>query len=171
MNSHMNINDIKMVVLDVDGTLTNGLLTYNDNGLVSKSFNVKDGLAISLLIENGIQVIFLSGSNSKANKFRAETLNISENFSGIKNKLLFVNRISTKYNIPLEQILYIGDDINDIHAMKIVGFTACPQDAVEEVKSISNFISNKKAGFGAVREIIEEFFEITSEIIRKDFSQ
>lgn len=147
---------IKMLVLDVDGTLTDGKIYTDDKDNNFKAFDVKDGFAIVQWIKFGGIVAIITGKNSNIVKRRGEELGIQEIAQGISNKTAELKKILQKYsNISMEEIAYIGDDLNDLGIIKNVGFSACPIDAVEEVKERVNFISTKKAGAGAVREIIE----------------
>lgn len=153
------MNDIKLIVLDVDGTLTDGRITLDNNGIESKSFNVKDGLAIAQAIKIGIDIIIVTGRNSEITNIRSKELGIKEVYQGIKDKITFVTPIILKKSITMEDVAYIGDDINDLAIMKNVAFPACPSDASIEVKKISKFVSSFAGGEGAVREIIEHILQ------------
>jgi 3-deoxy-D-manno-octulosonate 8-phosphate phosphatase (KDO 8-P phosphatase) len=153
------MGNIKLIILDVDGTLTDGQITIGSDGKEYKNFNVKDGMAISQSINCNIDVAILTGRTSQIVDIRAKELGISDVFQGLKNKIDKVRELANKYQIKLEEVAYIGDDINDLEAMKLVGFRGCPLDASIEVKDISDFISSQKGGNGAVREIIEHILK------------
>lgn len=147
--------DIKLIILDVDGTLTDGKIYYNDQGEEIKAFNVKDGMGIGQAIKNGINIAIITGRNSKIVERRAKELGIKYIYQGIKNKIECLDEILEELKIKEENVMYIGDDINDIEILNSVKYRACPYDAVEEVKSVCEIISKYKGGEGAVRDIIE----------------
>lgn len=146
---------IKAFVMDVDGTMTDGSMYYSQNGEELKRFFVRDGMGIILLQKAGIKTALLTSENSGIARKRGEKLNIDIVTTGSKNKTEDLKQIAKKLGIQLENIAYAGDDVNDLHAMKTVGFAACPSDATESVKSVSDFISDYPGGRGAVREICE----------------
>ena len=147
---------IKLLVMDVDGTLTDGKIYMGENGEVMKAFNVKDGYAIAhMLPEMGIIPVIITGRKSKIVENRAKELGITELYQGVGDKLTQLKIVAEKYNATPEEIAYIGDDLNDLECIEFCGVTACPVDAVEKVKKTVNLVCNKKAGEGAVRDFIE----------------
>lgn len=147
---------IKLLVMDVDGTLTDGKIYMGENGEVMKAFNVKDGYAIAhMLPEMGIIPVIITGRKSKIVENRAKELGITELYQGVGDKLAQLKIVAEKYNATPEEIAYIGDDLNDLECIEFCGVTACPVDAVEKVKKTVNLVCNKKAGEGAVRDFIE----------------
>lgn len=146
---------IKLVVLDVDGTLTDGKLYIDNSGVETKAFNVKDGMAISQALKYGVLFALITGRNSEIVKHRANELKIHEIHQGIRNKIKVLEELKSKHDLSWNQILYIGDDLNDLKAMKIVGVSACPSDAAQIVQEEADFVSKYKGGEGAVREIID----------------
>lgn len=153
---------IKILVMDVDGTLTDGKLYIGSNGEVMKAFNVKDGLGIMKLHAQGIIPVIITGRQSDILSVRARELKITELYQGIDNKIDKVKEVVKKYNCNFSKVAYIGDDENDIEAMNLCNVKGCPADAIDSVKHISNFISNKKGGHGAVREFIDFLLESIS---------
>lgn len=151
--------NIKMVVTDCDGCLTDGGMYYSENGDELKKFNTRDGMALSRLKEKGIIVGIITGEDRELNSRRAEKLHLDFIEQGVKDKLSCLESLCDRYGVSLEEILYIGDDINDISAMKAVGYAATPADAEDEVKRLADFVSSRKGGKGAVREIIERMTE------------
>jgi 3-deoxy-D-manno-octulosonate 8-phosphate phosphatase (KDO 8-P phosphatase) len=149
------MKDIKLVVLDVDGTLTDGKIYIDNNGVETKAFNVKDGMAIAQAIKHDLEIVIMTGRKSRIVEIRACELGISEIYQGVKDKDEKLLQILERKNINLREVAYIGDDINDLKVMKMVGFSACPKDAVKEVKNEVDYISNYNGGEGAVREILE----------------
>ena len=145
---------IKVLVMDVDGTLTDGKIHISDEGEVFKSFNVKDGYGIANLYKIDILPVIITGRKSKIVEYRAKELNIKEIYQGVYNKVDKLKYICEKYKISLKEVAYIGDDINDLECMKICEISACPNDAAEEVLDSVDYICKKNGGEGAVREFI-----------------
>ena len=149
------MSKIKMLVMDVDGTLTDGHIYIGNDGEIMKSFDVKDGYAIAhILPENNIIPVIITGRKSKIIENRAKELKITELHQGIIDKLSKLKEIIAKYGLKPEQIAYIGDDLNDLECINYCGFTGCPNDAVEEVKKSVLYICKQNGGNGAVREFI-----------------
>lgn len=146
---------IKMLLTDCDGCLTDGGMYYSENGDELKKFNTKDGMAFAMLREHGIIIGIITSENVELNRRRAEKMKIDELHMGVKDKLAVVKMLAEKYNIVLDEIAYIGDDINDISVMKEVGLSCCPIDAVKEVKECADIISEKNGGSGVVRDIVK----------------
>lgn len=148
--------DIKLLVLDVDGTLTDGKIHIGTNGEIFKSFHVKDGFAISQMLPfANITPMILTGRKSEIVEERMKELNVTQILQGVTNKAETLQKIAKKTNIAFEQIAYIGDELNDYEAMSLCGFKACPFDAVNEIRTLSDYISRFNGGHGAVRDIIE----------------
>lgn len=146
---------IKILVMDVDGTLTDGKIYISPDGEIMKAFDVKDGLGMAKLHSNGIIPAIITGRKSEIVIFRANELKIIDVYQGVDDKVEKLKELANKYNCSLSEIAYIGDDENDIECMKLCGISACPSDAIYSVKEISNFICNKSGGNGAVREFID----------------
>lgn len=147
---------IKYLIMDVDGTLTDGKIYMGNNGEVMKAFSVKDGFGIhDILISAGIIPIIITGRKSDIVELRCKEIGISQVYQCVSNKPEKLKEISNTLN----EVAYIGDDINDLNAMQMVkyegGIIGCPMDAADEVKSIANFVSEKNGGDGAVRDFIE----------------
>lgn len=155
---------LKMLILDVDGTLTDGKIYMGPNGEVFKAFNAHDAQGLRKLPEIGIETIIITGRKSEIVENRAKEMNISEVYQGVENKKEKLLELVNNKNILLENVGYIGDDENDFEAMSICGFKACPKDAVEKIKSIVNYISPRKCNESAVREIIENII-LKNEVI------
>ena len=154
--------NIKLIVIDVDGTLTDGKIYMGNDGEVFKAFDIKDGCGIhDILPKHGIIPVIITARSSKIVSNRCRELGIDECYQGVGNKLEVMRQIAEKYRLKCnekdiyEEIAYIGDDIIDIECMLHCGIRACPNNAVEKVKSISDFISSFNGGEGAVREFIE----------------
>ena len=150
------MSKIKLLVMDVDGTLTDGKIYMGNDGEVMKAFDVKDGCGIKDILPTlGITPVIITGRVSKIVENRAKEIGITELHQGVRDKLAVLKEVAEKYDATPDEIAYIGDDINDLECIKYCGFTACPADAVEEVKKLCQFISKLQAGHGAVRDIIE----------------
>lgn len=154
---------IRYWVLDVDGTLTDGGVYYDEAGNEMKKFHVKDGAGIKIARAAGMKVIVLTGRQCEATKRRMEELQIDYLFQNIKNKAEFLRLFFGDNGIDGNEVGYIGDDLNDLAAMKLTGFSACPADACNEVKGCVHYISPLKGGCGAVREIMEHVMKQSGE--------
>jgi 3-deoxy-D-manno-octulosonate 8-phosphate phosphatase (KDO 8-P phosphatase) len=149
---------IRLLALDVDGTLTDGGVYIDTNGVQSKKFNIKDGMGITLLHEKGVQVGLLSHSRAKTIlDERARMLGITRIYSGKESKLEVLERWREELQLTFDQIAYIGDDINDIELLEKVGLSACPYDAHYSVVKIVDVVLQRKGGEGCVREFIDRF--------------
>ena len=146
---------IKLAAFDVDGVLTDGSLTFDENGHEYKTFNAKDGQGIVNLNNAGIITAIITARENGTVAHRAKNLNIKELHQGCKNKIAVLEKIMQKYNLKFEEVAYMGDDLPDICILEKVGLKGCPLDAVDEVKKIANFISAKNGGRGAVREFCD----------------
>ena len=151
----LDYQNVKLLALDVDGVLTDGSITYTDDGKEMKTFNAKDGQGIAMLTKLGIKVAIITARTSTIVQKRANDLGIQYVFQGAKNKLEKIEYLKSTLNIKNEEIAYMGDDLPDIPVLNIVGIKACPNDAVEDVKRICNFKSAKNGGRGAVRELTD----------------
>jgi len=153
--------DIKLLVLDVDGVLTDGSLTINADGTESKSFSALDGHGIRLWRRAGLKVAFLSGRFSEPTKQRAAQLEIDFCFQNCHNKLEVIEKLIEQLDITAENIAYVGDDLMDLPVLKYVGFAASVENAVDETKHAADYITQKQGGAGAVREVIEYILKNT----------
>ncbi len=146
---------IKLLVLDVDGVLTDGGLWINSEGKTSKRFDVKDGLALKLMQEIGLEIVFLSGAKHQATNERSKQLGIKYCYTGVKDKYKMLQSLQEQLNIPVSKTAYIGDDINDIIVKPLVAIFFAPLNAADTIISKSDMVLSKKGGRGAVRELAE----------------
>ena len=153
------MENIKILVLDVDGTLTDGKLYMDDKDNALKAFNVRDGFAIVNWLKLGGEVAIITGKNSNIVERRAKELGIKYVVQGSKNKTQDLKKILERLNLSFENVAYMGDDLNDIGLMKKIALPACPHDAVVEVLESCKFISNKNGGEGAVRDLLEHIMK------------
>lgn len=155
MEEEKQIPQIKMFLTDCDGCLTDGGMYYSEKGDELKKFNTRDGMAFKILREKGIITGIVTSENVDLNRRRAEKLKLDILEDGCKDKVTAVKRICRERGISIENVCYIGDDINDLEVIKMVGFGCCPADAIPEVKEVSKYISKTKGGEGVIREIVE----------------
>jgi len=149
-------NRIQVLIMDVDGTLTDGKIYMSDAGELFKSFDVKDGYAIKHILPTlKILPVIITGRHSLLVEKRAQEIGIQYIYQGVIDKEILLPVICEKFNVQLENIAYIGDDLNDFNVMKLVGCVACPCDAAAQIKKIAQFVCMKNGGNGAVREFIE----------------
>lgn len=146
---------IKLLAMDCDGVLTDGSVTYDENGVEYKTFNVKDGHGIVRMNKSGFITAIITARNNGTVEYRAKNLNITELYQGRQDKLPALNEIMDKYNLSYEQVAYMGDDLPDLCILEKVGLACCPNDAVKEVKKVCNFISSVNGGRGAMRELCD----------------
>lgn len=149
------LKNIKCLLTDSDGVLTDGGMYYSENGDELKKFNTKDGMGFKLLREVGFITGIITGENIELVRRRAEKMKVDEVYLGIKDKTKILNEICIKYKLKHEEIAYIGDDINDVEVIKSVGFGCTVKDGMQCVKDIADYITKVKGGQGAVREVVE----------------
>lgn len=148
--------NMKMLVMDVDGTLTDGHIYISADGEIMKAFHVQDGYAIvHILPELGITPVIITGRSSEIVKRRAAELKIHHLHQGISDKLCKLKEVAEELGVSAEQIAYIGDDLNDLECIRYCGLTACPADAVPEVLKTVDYVCTRNGGCGAVREFID----------------
>ncbi len=146
---------IKLLILDVDGVMTDGSIILDNEGNEFKRFHVRDGHGVKMLNRAGLKVAIITGRKSRAVEKRAEELGVEEIYQGIFKKSAVYESLLQKYNLSDENVAFMGDDIVDIEILRKAGLSAVPSDAVEEAKKLALFVSTKNGGRGAVREFIE----------------
>lgn len=146
---------VKLLIMDVDGTLTDGSLFVLPNGEEVKAYNVKDGLGILLAQMAGLKMAIITGKTSRSVAVRAKKLRIAEVHQGILNKKPALEGILRRHGLRPAEVAYIGDDLGDLEVIKMVGLAAAVADAHPEIKSHCHFLCKQKGGRGAVREFIE----------------
>jgi len=152
--------DITTFIFDVDGVLTDGTVTLFPSGELVRKMHTKDGFALKTAVEMGYHVCIITGGTDQSVKSRLGGLGIKDIFLGSHSKVEDMQEFIKKYNIKLENILFMGDDIPDLPVMKMVGLPTCPNDAVQEIQQISTYISQKKGGKGCVRDVIEQVLKV-----------
>lgn len=151
---------INTFIFDVDGVLTNGMLTIMPDGEMVRHMNVKDGYAMKNALNKGYRVCIISGGTNEGVRSRLAALGIEDIYLGAHNKIQQYKELVKKYNLQAENVLYMGDDVPDFPVMELVGLAACPNDAVREIQQISKYISDKKGGEGCVRDVIEQVLRV-----------
>jgi len=156
-----NLADIQMLVLDVDGVLTDGALIVHADGSESKCFNVLDGHGIKMWQRAGHEVAILSGRASEPTRRRAEQLQIEYVFEDSHNKLPTLEKFLERIGLSPDAVAYVGDDLTDLPVIRYVGFAAAVANAVDEVKKYADYVTTRTGGTGAVREVIEYILKST----------
>ncbi|MDD5286455.1 MAG: phenylphosphate carboxylase subunit delta [Desulfuromonadaceae bacterium] len=149
------LKDIRMLLLDVDGVMTDGGIIYDCNGMETKVFNVRDGHGIKMLQRYGIEVGIITGRTSRVVDIRAKELGIELVYQGALKKLVSYEEIKQKRSLSDSQIAYIGDDIIDVPVMRRVAFAAAPSDGQVEARNAAHYVTCCPGGRGAVREVCE----------------
>ena len=149
------LRNIKLLILDVDGVLTDGKLIYNSDGIELKAFDVKDGYGLVRLKQSGVKLGIITAKSSSIVETRAKDLGIDALYQDVSNKLTAYTDIKEKYDLTDDVIAYIGDDVPDLGVLKQTGVPIAVHDAVEAVKNTSVYITTKCGGNGAVREVVE----------------
>ena len=153
------LGGIKLLLLDVDGVMTDGGIYFSERGDELKRFNIHDGYGIAKLQKSGVKVGILTGRSSQLVARRAQELGISEVHQNLENKMDAYEQCKRNLRVVDREIAYIGDDEPDMPVMKLVGFSACPADAMPVVKRQADFVCKNRGGEGAVREVIELILE------------
>jgi len=154
------LNQVKALVFDVDGVLTDGNLILMPNGELVRTMNIKDGIIMKLAVKSGYHLCIITGGNSAAVKDRLNRLGITDVYLKTHDKFEALKEFVATYDIKLDEVLYMGDDLIDYEVMSKVGVPVCPKDAVAEIKEISLYISDKDGGKGCVRDIIEQVMKV-----------
>ena len=154
------MNQIDSFVFDIDGVLTDGSVHVTEAGEMLRIMNIRDGFAIKAALESGYNVAIISGGTNEGVRIRLKNLGVSDIYLGSSNKVKTFTEYCQLRKINPTNVLYMGDDIPDFHVMHCVGLPSCPQDAVPEIKAISNYISHINGGRGAVRDVIEQVMKV-----------
>ena len=149
------VKRVKLLILDVDGVLTDGRLFYHDDGTESKAFDVRDGHGLKMLQHAGIETAIVSGRSSPSVEKRAADLGISEVVQGVRDKVPSLERLLTERHLKPEQIAFVGDDVVDLPVMRRVGFAVAVADASEYLFDTAHYVTLAPGGNGAVREVAE----------------
>ncbi|MCA1761657.1 MAG: KdsC family phosphatase [Cryomorphaceae bacterium] len=159
---------VNTFIFDVDGVFTNGMVHIMPDGLLLRQLSVKDSYAIQYAIKKEYRIAIITGGNSMAVRDGLQSLGIQHIFLESKNKEKVYRDFAERESLNFSEILYMGDDIPDYDVMKLSGVAACPADASQEIKQISNYVSHKKGGEGCVRDIIEQTLRVQGKWFDKD---
>lgn len=151
---------IDTFIFDVDGVLTNGIVTVFPDGQLVRQMNIKDGYALKAAVKAGYRVCIISGGKNEGVRTRLANLGITDIYLGAHDKIKQFNELVDKYKLNTKNIVYMGDDIPDYPVMKLVGMPVCPKDAVREIQEVSKYISDKTGGNGCARDIIEQVLRV-----------
>ncbi|MEM8846579.1 MAG: HAD-IIIA family hydrolase [Bacteroidota bacterium] len=154
------LNDITTFVFDVDGVFTDGSILITTKGEMLRRMNVKDGYALKTALQKGYNICIITGGTNEGVKERLKGLGVTDIYLGAHHKQDPLEEYLDIYNIDPKNVVYMGDDLPDVPPMKIVGLAAAPQNAVAEVKAISDYVSHKNGGEGCVRDIIEQVLKV-----------
>ncbi len=160
INFKTKLKGVKTFIFDVDGVLTDNTVTLLPDGEQVRTMNIKDGFALQLAIKKGYKIAIISGGKSEMVRKRLNGLGIFDVYLGASDKIEQFNEYILTYNLNPEEILYMGDDVPDYDVMKRIGVPTCPNDAVQEIKGISIYVSDKKGGEGCVRDVIEQVMKV-----------
>jgi 3-deoxy-D-manno-octulosonate 8-phosphate phosphatase (KDO 8-P phosphatase) len=163
MNVLQYFKEITTFVFDVDGVLTDGKVMLLENGLQARQMHVRDGLALQMALQNGYNVVIISGGYSDPVLHRMHYLGVTEVYLATKNKKEFLEKYLPPKNLSWKEVLFMGDDLPDLPALQQVGLPCCPADAINEVKAISKYISPVKGGRGCVRDVIEKVLKLNDQ--------
>ena len=167
-NYKAKLGKINTFVFDFDGVLSDGMVLMTEDGHYLRRTNVKDGYALQLAVKKGYHVAIISGAKAEGMMHRLYGLNIKDIYLGVANKMEAYNELKAKYNLTDENIVYMGDDIPDYEVLQAVGVPTCPADAAVEIKSIVDYISDKKGGEGCARDIIEQVLKLQKKWMNED---
>ena len=159
----MSNRSIEYIVIDVDGTLTDSGIYYDEHGNEQKKFCTKDAAGFFAAKVVGIKTIILTGRECAATTRRMQELNADYICQNVKDKVAFLREFMKEHNIAKEKLAYIGDDLNDLAPMQLAGFVACPADSCAEIIQIADYVSPINGGHGAVRDVIEQMLRDSEE--------
>ncbi|MEC8723769.1 MAG: HAD-IIIA family hydrolase [Bacteroidota bacterium] len=154
------LQKITTLIFDVDGVLTDSSILVTSDGEMLRKMNTRDGLALKLAVDAGLNVCIISGGSNEGVRKRLQGLGLKDVILGAHDKIKNLKTLMASLDVTKEEIMYMGDDIPDIPVMEVVGLPCCPQDAVPEIKAVSEYISHKNGGQGAVRDIVEQILKI-----------
>ncbi|HNQ61510.1 MAG TPA: HAD hydrolase family protein [Bacteroidia bacterium] len=158
-NFKQKLQNVNTFIFDVDGVLTNGTLLVLP-GELHRTMNIRDGYALKEAVTQGYNVFIISGGKSESVRKRLTDLGIKNIYLGIEDKKAKLKEITEEFNLNIEQVLYMGDDLPDYEVMQVCGIPCCPADATHEIKNISLYVSPQKGGDGCARDVIEQVLRL-----------
>lgn len=160
MNYKIKLEEIELFVFDYDGVFTDGVVLLMPDGSHVRQASTRDGFAVQWAVKQGLKVAVLTGGSEPAVATRMKKLGVEEVHLGCSSKLESLNELCERLNVSLDKVAYMGDDIPDFPALQQVGLATCPYDAVEEVRSVCDYISPKLGGKGCVRDLLEQAMRV-----------
>ncbi|MDC7278844.1 HAD-IIIA family hydrolase [Butyrivibrio fibrisolvens] len=157
------MSKIRLIIIDVDGTLTDAGIYYDENGNELKKFCTKDAAGIFVAKKLGVKTMILTGRECAATTRRMTELKVDYLFQNVKDKASYLKEFLADNGISKEEVMYIGDDLNDLPPMALAGYIGCPADSCIEIKERANYVSTVAGGHGAVRDVLEHYFRETGE--------
>ncbi len=163
-----NLAGVKAFAFDVDGVFSDSSLILGPEGDLMRSMNIKDGFVIQLAVKKGFPVAIITGGNSEAVRKRFNMLGVKDVFLKSSKKLDDFNDFCDRYGLDPGEVLYMGDDLPDLPVMEKAGFTACPRDAVPEIKRVAAYVSDREGGNGCVRDVVEQVLKVQGKWLDAD---
>lgn len=157
------LKNIRCFVFDIDGVMTDGSLLIEENGTMLRRMNIKDGYALQLAAKKGYFIFVISGSTPEGVKIRLSRLGIDEVHIGVENKLAKLENLMLKHRVGFDQMLYMGDDMPDLHVMQKCLIRTCPADAIHQIKAVCQYISQYNGGTGCVRDVLEQVLTLNND--------
>jgi len=162
------LTNITTLIFDVDGVLTDGTILVATNGDMFRKMHTKDGYVLKHAVDCGYHICIISGGNNEGVRKRLNGLGIEDVYLGVHHKMKTLETYLQKKGLKMKEVMYMGDDIPDLEVMQKVGLACCPQDAVQEIKKTSHYVSHKKGGKGCVRDVVEQILKVQNNWLNKD---
>ncbi|ARN76773.1 3-deoxy-D-manno-octulosonate 8-phosphate phosphatase [Nonlabens spongiae] len=160
MSYKQKLRNITTFILDVDGVLTDGRLLISESGELLRTMNAKDGYAMKAALYAGYKVCIITGGRNEGVKSRLEGLGVTDVFLNASEKMVQMHDYVAQNDLKPEEILYMGDDMPDVPALEYAGLATCPQDAIPEIKAVSDYVSHRRGGDACVRDVIEQVMKV-----------
>ena len=160
MNYKTNSRNIKLFAFDYDGVLTNGTVYLMPDGSMARTASARDGFAVQWAVKQGLELAVVTGGKEEPVKWRMEGLGVTEVHLGASDKLKTLQSIGERRGLGLDQIAYMGDDLNDLKALQAVGLSSCPFDAAPEIREVVDWVVPERGGEGCVRNLIEQAMKL-----------
>ena len=160
MSYKQKLRNITTFILDVDGVLTDGRLLISESGELLRTMNAKDGYAMKAALNAGYKVCIITGGRNEGVKSRLEGLGVTDVFLNASEKMVQMHDYVAQNDLKPEEILYMGDDMPDVPALEFAGLATCPQDAIPEIKAVSDYVSHRRGGDACVRDVIEQVMKV-----------
>lgn len=162
------LHDIKTIILDVDGVLTDSSVYILEDGVLMRKMSTRDGYAIQHAVKKGYRIIIITGGKSEGVIKRLQNLGVQEIYSGVQDKLEAMDELIEVYGLDLASAAYMGDDLPDYESLRLVGLPTCPSNAAPEIREICQYISPLNGGEGCVRDLIEKILKVQGKWVETD---